>query len=94
MEKIEVEAFCLVTNAAVIRVPGRRFPGIVIQGDSMSIMWALVQEIARLSCECDNEELTDTIDELMGLVTGYLSVYERTLEDHNHPLPYETPLLP
>jgi hypothetical protein len=33
----EPEVLSDVSNNAVVRMPGRRFPGLVIQGDSLSI---------------------------------------------------------
>jgi hypothetical protein len=32
-------------NSAVVRVPGRRFPGVVIQGDSLSILFDLAMYV-------------------------------------------------
>ena len=34
MERVEVELFTDGSNNAVVRMPGRQFPGVVVQGDS------------------------------------------------------------
>src|SRR5262245_33936650 len=36
MEKLELEVYSQATNQAIVKMPGRRYPGLVIQGDSMS----------------------------------------------------------
>jgi len=36
MERKEVEVLSEASNYAVIRMPGRHFPGYVVQGDSLS----------------------------------------------------------
>jgi hypothetical protein len=89
MQSVEVEALSITVNAAVIRMPGRKFPGIVIQGDSMKIIVDWVREIADLSRDCNIPELREPIDELMNLVSGHLRNYELALEEHGQPLPYE-----
>lgn len=38
MERVEAELFTDGGNNTVVRLPGRRFPGVLIQGDSVSIL--------------------------------------------------------
>ncbi len=38
MRTIEVEIFSETTNSPVIKMPNRKFPGVVIQGDSLWIL--------------------------------------------------------
>lgn len=33
MERMEIEVYSQQTNAAVMKAPGRQFPGVLIQGD-------------------------------------------------------------
>ena len=42
MERVEVELFSDGSNDAVVRMPGRQFPGMVVQGDSL---WGLRRNI-------------------------------------------------
>jgi hypothetical protein len=37
MERIEIEVYSQATNQAIVRMPNRKFPGCVIQGDSLSV---------------------------------------------------------
>jgi Family of unknown function (DUF6959) len=39
MQRVEVELFTDPGNNAVVRLGGRRFPGVLIQGDTLSILW-------------------------------------------------------
>ncbi|MFG2501498.1 DUF6959 family protein [Streptomyces sp. NPDC048441] len=48
MERIEVELFTDGGNDAVVRLPGRRFPGVVIQGDSLHALQTDVAEVVEL----------------------------------------------
>jgi hypothetical protein len=89
MTKIEVESLSTAVNAAVIRLPGRKSPAIVIQGDSLKILVDLASEIGRLSDGSDNLALQDTIAELRQTLGCYISVYEETLRENGEPLPYQ-----
>ena len=42
---IEMAVLCDTVNSPVIQFPGRRFPGILIQGDSLKSMAELADEI-------------------------------------------------
>ncbi|WP_164017847.1 DUF6959 family protein [Pyxidicoccus trucidator] len=95
MELKEVEVFSTVVNAAVVRVPGRKFPGVVIQGDSLSILRSDVREARKLAAaaagsEEAREELAAVLEELEDKLAGYLTVYEETLRAHGMALPYGT----
>ena len=71
-----------------LRTPGRRFPGVVIQGDSLHVIVQQVNEIARLSDGTLNSELHYAIVELRENLGRYVGVYEDALREHNIPLPY------
>ncbi|MCY1017442.1 DUF6959 family protein [Pyxidicoccus sp. MSG2] len=92
MERKEVEVFSTASNTAVVRVPGRRFPGVVIQGDSLKLLLDDVRTARELAgAAADSREgLADVIAELEEKLAGYLSVYEETLRAHGLELPYIT----
>ena len=56
MESIEVELFTDAGNDAVLRLPYRQFPGVLVQGDSLSILRAQVAEVSEL---CDAGDLAE-----------------------------------
>jgi Family of unknown function (DUF6959) len=88
MTKMEIESLSDEVNAAVIRLPGRQFPGLVLQGDSLKILLNEAQEVARLSRSASVSELADAADNLVELLGRYVRCYEEALKSHREPLPY------
>ncbi len=88
MEKIEVEVYSNATNSAIVRMPERQFPGIVIQGDSLSALLALAEDIANLSTKTSDKELVASTRELVNNLDTYLKNYEQALAKHGIPIPY------
>jgi hypothetical protein len=60
------------TNYAVVQLPGRRFPGVVFQGDSLD---GLIGDLEEVATEPDSPEqkaaLSDIIDRLRAVQTRY-----------------------
>ncbi len=69
-------------------MPGRAFPGIVIQGDSLSILVSTVQQVAEQAKQCNNSELEESISLLQETLVAYQAHYERVLKEHGTRLPY------
>ena len=88
MTKIEVESFSNTTNATVVRLPGRQFPGIVLQGDSLKILFDSASEVVQLSRGSRIPGLEDSAEEVVRLLNGYRQAYEEALRKHNQSLPY------
>ena len=91
MERIEAELFTAPGNNAVVRMPGRKYPGVVIQGDSLSI---LRDDIARMVEACTRGDLDEareqgasTLSDLDALLDGYCAA----LREHEIPLPFRRP---
>lgn len=87
MESIEIEALSMTTNCAVVRLPNRRFPGIVIQGDSFKNLVDLFSEIEKES-PADDPEQSDRLEEFRNILHGYLEQYENSLRMNSIELPY------
>ncbi|MDR6973475.1 hypothetical protein J2X68_000144 [Streptomyces sp. 3330] len=88
MERIEAELFTDGGNNAVVRLPGRRFPGVLVQGDSLHI---LRTDMAELVEACDRGDLGDARDTAGLLLTGLDALLERyaaALAAHEIPRPY------
>ncbi len=90
MEQIEIEVFSQATNAAVVRMPTRHFPGLVIQGDSLHILYDLADSIVQLAAPHDDEDLSGEAEELRDLLARYVSSYESVLKEYGIKLPYYT----
>jgi hypothetical protein len=78
-------------NYAVLRLPGRRFPGVLVQGDALSVINGEVQRALALLRGGDTaaaeEELALVANHLAGLVDGYV----RVLDAAGMPLPFQRP---
>lgn len=49
METIEVEIFTDRGNGAVLRLPNRKFPGLLLQGDTLVNLAAMAESVEQLS---------------------------------------------
>jgi hypothetical protein len=78
-------------NYAVLRLPGRRFPGVLVQGDALSRLNDEVQRALALLRTGDatgaQEELSIVANHLANLVEGYV----RVLDASGTPLPFQRP---
>lgn len=69
-------------------MPGRAFPGIVIQGDSLAILISTVQQVVEQAKQCNNSELEESISLLQDQLEAYQAHYARVLKEHGMRLPY------
>ncbi|MGW2823612.1 DUF6959 family protein [Streptomyces sp. NPDC001443] len=88
MERVEVELFTDGGNDAVVRMPGRRFPGIVVQGDSLRILRDDVAEVVEACERGDLDEARDSAGFLLANLDALLARYEAALGEHRIPRPY------
>lgn len=99
MSKCEIDILSSQTNATVIKLPSRRFPGLLIQGDSLRILYDLAEEARGLlarsnTSDVNFKEASDVLQELESLLRGYLLAYESALKINNMQLPYTQKTLP
>lgn len=94
MERVEVEVFSQDVNAWVVRTPGRQFPALLIQGDTLSSLYELAESmLARArACDCTDEDLSGEAEELRDRLWGAVRHYEETLRASGFALPYERTL--
>ncbi len=92
MKKEEVEIFSDATNQAVMKHPGRNYPGVLIQGDTLySICQSLDDVCTELKCK-NTEAAFDEANELRNALWGKLNHYKAVLGEHEIELPFsETP---
>jgi hypothetical protein len=88
MERIEAELFTGGSNDAVVRLPGRRFPGVLVQGDSLRILRSDVAEVLEACERGDVEEARDSAGLLLADLDALLARYEAVLSEHEIPRPY------
>jgi len=76
------------TNNAVMRHPGRRFPGVLIQGDSL---YSMCQAADKICSSARDVLLPETYAELNALRNALwirLAHYKSILLEHGLPLPF------
>ncbi|MEU0028491.1 hypothetical protein [Streptomyces sp. NPDC006335] len=88
MERVEAELFTPGGNNAVVRLPGRHFPGVLVQGDSLHIVRTEVAEILEACERGDLAEARDTAGLLLSGLDELLAGYEAALSDHGIRRPY------
>jgi hypothetical protein len=95
MEVQPLEVYATDSNLAVVKPPGRRFPGSVVQGDSLCILCGLAVAIAkwfRDSGPTDDPEVLGAVQELTELLVTRLLHYQQVLGAHALDLPYAQPV--
>ena len=88
MKTIEVELIGDAVNATVVRLPTRRFPGVVIQGDSLAILHAMTETVAASMAKGDIAEAREAATELRDLLASYRHAYEAQMKAAGLELPY------
>jgi hypothetical protein len=90
MEKKEIIIYNDATNVAVIQTPNRKFPGSVIQGDTLNSYFQLSKTIFELLKNKDfsNPNLIDTAEDLHRDLFDRLKFYQDTLKKEGLELPY------
>ncbi|MDB5384927.1 MAG: hypothetical protein JWM11_573 [Planctomycetaceae bacterium] len=91
MERKELEVFSEECNYGIVRMPGRSFPGCVVQGDSLSIMLRCAERAHEMACVTGNPDLIDEIEDLKVSLEDRLQHYEHVLKAHKMDLPYCRP---
>lgn len=88
MSRIELEVLSQAPNQAIVQMPGRAFPGSVVQGDSLTILWQLSRSVRDRARRGQDSDLVDEAEELFTLLQGRLLHYQRVLQAQGIRLPY------
>jgi hypothetical protein len=78
------------TNYAVVQLPGRKFPGVVVQGDSLHSLVQRLTEIQAIAAKHSDEELNAGLGELLEVLTRASRNYEAICNERGISLPYTT----
>ncbi|WP_228332705.1 DUF6959 family protein [Streptomyces fungicidicus] len=87
MERVEAELFTDGGNDAVVRLPGRKFPGVLMQGDSLHILRSDLAEVVEACARGDLAEARDSAGLLLVGLDALLTRYEDALQQHEIPRP-------
>ena len=90
MEVKPLEVFAEDSNFGIVRMPGRSYPGCVIQGDSLFILWKAAETIR--SGATGNEEFADAVEQLHNALLTRLLHYQQVLQREGLDLPYVRPV--
>jgi predicted RNase H-like HicB family nuclease len=83
-----VEIYSDETNAAIMRHPGRRFPGVLIQGDTLASLCADVRRVVAIACPHLDSDGQFELYDLQERLAEFLEHYKRVLRQHGLPLPF------
>lgn len=86
--QITAELFSEPVNNAVIRLPGRAFPGVLIQGDTLASLFQIARDAERLTPKDSASDLADAVTELRERLEATLVWYEHALSNAGMQLPY------
>ncbi|MDC0772760.1 DUF6959 family protein [Streptomyces sp. HD] len=75
-------------NYAVVHIVNRRHPALAIQGDSLKILQATIQELSDSLDLGDLEEAKFSLREIVSTVSSMTSLYEETSRSAGFELPY------
>ena len=88
MRQDTLEIYSDATNAAVVRHPGRRFPGVLVQGDTLHTLYVAADN----SCKAGQGRLSEDayleLCELRDHLRDLLDHYKQVLSDHQIGLPF------
>ncbi len=87
---MELEVYSQSIDRGIIRMPSQNFPGLLLQGETLSTLLRLAKSAHEKSQNTADTELIDVSRELMETIQKLVSHYEATLGKHNIPLPYST----
>jgi hypothetical protein len=90
MEVEPLEVYSRTSNYAIIKPPGRHYPGCVIQGDSLASLCRMAKSIATLvqNHATGKSDLLEDSQELANSLIDRILHYQEVLAAHGIPLPY------
>lgn len=91
MRTEEIEVYSDASNSAIMRHPGRSFPGVLIQGDSLGSYASLLNSAIKELESGDSEEGLELVKEVQEILEGHLAHYAETLKGQNVDLPFSWP---
>ena len=88
MRTERVEIFSDTTNQAVLRHPSRRFPGVLIQGNSLHSMCRELDSACAAARDVLAPEPYAELNSVRNALWAYLTHYKSVLIEHGLPLPF------
>jgi hypothetical protein len=83
-----VEIYSDATNSAVLRHPARRFPGFLIQGDTLYLMCLAADAACKAARSALSEDKYAELNDLRNHLWASLIHYKNVLTEHGIELPF------
>lgn len=92
MHTESVEIYSDATNSAVMRHRGRKFPGVLVQGDTLYSLCRAADHACEEDRDVMSDEGFDRLNDLRNHLWSFLTHYKAVLGEHQIRLPfYENP---
>lgn len=75
-------------NYALVQLDSRKFPGLLVQGDSLKQVEALVDELMELRQQGEAGEFDEAMQEVAEVIKGLVDSYESMMSEVRLRLPY------
>jgi predicted RNase H-like HicB family nuclease len=76
------------TNYAVVQLPGRAFPGVVFQGDSIHALIAQLRNALNAARKHDDDELNAELEDALALLSGVQDKLKSVCEREGVAMPW------
>lgn len=88
MKPVEMDVYSELSNYMVARHPGRKFPGALVQGDSLYVLTSQAEQALERLRSGATGDAKEVLAELAQALRGRLEHYKRTLDEHGMELPF------
>lgn len=88
MAEARVSVLEAASNCPVVQLSERRYPGMIIQGDTLFSFFRLAQRARECFAAGRGDEAADYAEQLEDALGDLLAFYESVLEKHDLSLPY------
>jgi hypothetical protein len=88
MRTDNVEIYSDAANAAVMKHPGRHFPGVLVQGDTLHTLCVAADAACEASRGRIGEDAYTELNNLRDHLWELLTHYKQVLSEHRMPLPF------
>lgn len=93
MRRDTVEIYSDATNAAVLRHPDRKFPGVLMQGDTLYTLCQAADFVCLRAMSKIDDEASAELNDIRNKLWSFLTHYKTVLEENDIPVPFnEVPL--
>ena len=83
-----VEIYSDESNRAILRHPGRKFPGVLIQGNALHSLCRQADRACDGTRDLLDDERYSELNDLRNALWGYLAHYKAVLGEHSVALPF------